>query len=86
MGSVEFALVQKDVLYGLSQGNNVLRAIHQEMGGIEGVEKLMGETEDARMYQEVRLRLYHSGNPKHPSYFDIDRIIGSQPYAWWTDV
>ena len=47
-------LVQKDILFGLSQGNKVLQAIHREMGGIEGVEKLMGETEEARAYQEVR--------------------------------
>lgn len=52
---VEFALVQKDVLYGLQQGTQVLQMINKEMGGIEGVEKLMGETEEARAYQEVRL-------------------------------
>ncbi|KAJ5363367.1 Snf7 [Penicillium brevicompactum] len=51
-GQVEFALVQKDVLYGLQQGTQVLQTIHKEMGGIENVERLMGETEDARAYQE----------------------------------
>lgn len=30
--SVEFALVQKDVLYGLQQGTNVLKRINKEMG------------------------------------------------------
>lgn len=54
---VEFALVQKDVLYGLQQGTEVLQAINKEMGGIEAVERLMGESEDARAYQEVRLFL-----------------------------
>ncbi|KAL8999509.1 MAG: hypothetical protein Q9188_005873 [Gyalolechia gomerana] len=49
--NVEFALVQKDVLYGLQQGTAVLKQIHTEMGGIEHVEKLMGENEDARAYQ-----------------------------------
>ncbi|KAL4796521.1 Snf7-domain-containing protein [Aspergillus venezuelensis] len=49
---VEFALVQKDVMFGLQQGTQVLQTIHKEMGGIEGVEKLMGETEEARAYQE----------------------------------
>ena len=53
IGSVEFALVQKDVVFGLSQGTKVLQTIHKEMGGLEGVEKLMGETEEARAYQEV---------------------------------
>ncbi|KAF1964115.1 Snf7-domain-containing protein [Bimuria novae-zelandiae CBS 107.79] len=49
---VEFALVQKDVLYGLQQGTAVLKEIHKEMGGIENVEKLLGENEEARAYQE----------------------------------
>lgn len=50
---VEFALVQKDVLFGLQQGTNVLKEIHREMGGIENVEKLMGESEEAQAYQKV---------------------------------
>jgi charged multivesicular body protein 6 len=54
-GSVEFALVQKDVVFGLQQGTKVLNEIHKEMGGIEHVEKLMGETADAIAYQKVCL-------------------------------
>ncbi|MCJ1466449.1 Vacuolar protein sorting-associated protein 20 [Pseudocyphellaria aurata] len=50
--NVEFALVQKDVVYGLQQGTKVLKQIHAEMGGIEQVEKLMGESEEARAYQK----------------------------------
>ncbi|KIW09802.1 hypothetical protein PV08_11903 [Exophiala spinifera] len=50
--SVEFALVQKDVLFGLQQGTQVLNMIHKEMGGLEGVEKMMADTEEARRYQE----------------------------------
>lgn len=49
---VEFALVQKDVVFGLQQGTKVLKEIHKEMGGIENVEKLMGESAEARAYQE----------------------------------
>ena len=55
VGQVEFSLVQKDVLFGLQQGTQVLQAINKEMGGIEGVEKLMGQTDEARSYQEVRI-------------------------------
>jgi len=51
-GDVEFALVQKDVLFGLQQGTNVLKEIHREMGGLENVEKLLGEGEEARAYQQ----------------------------------
>lgn len=49
--SVEFAQIQKDVVYGLQQGTKVLQEIHREMGGLEHVEKLMGETADAIAYQ-----------------------------------
>ena len=52
--NVEFALIQKDVVFGLQQGTKVLKEIHQEMGGIEQVEKLMGETADAIAYQKAR--------------------------------
>jgi len=55
--SVEFALVQKDVIFGLQQGTKVLQEIHKEMGGIEQVEKLMGETADAVAYQQVSILL-----------------------------
>ncbi|KAG4429553.1 hypothetical protein IFR05_014962 [Cadophora sp. M221] len=51
--SVEFALVQKDVVFGLQQGTSVLQEIHKEMGGLDHVEKLMGETADAVAYQQV---------------------------------
>ncbi|KAB5585916.1 Snf7 family, partial [Coniochaeta sp. 2T2.1] len=50
--SVEFALIQKDVLFGLQQGTKVLKEINAEMGGLEHVEKLMGETADAIAYQK----------------------------------
>lgn len=49
--NVEFSLVQKDVIYGLQLGTSVLKQIHAEMGGIEKVEKLMGENEEAKAYQ-----------------------------------
>ena len=48
---VEFASVQKDVLFGLQQGTKVLNQIHAEMGGIDNVEKLLGESAEARAYE-----------------------------------
>lgn len=56
--NVEFALIQKDVVFGLQQGTKVLKEIHAEMGGLENVEKLMGETADAIAYQQVCFSLY----------------------------
>ncbi|KAH8678056.1 Snf7 family [Xylariales sp. PMI_506] len=51
VSSVEFAQIQKDIVFGLQQGTKVLKDIHQEMGGIERVELLMGETAEAIAYQ-----------------------------------
>jgi charged multivesicular body protein 6 len=52
VSDVEFALVQKDVVFGLQQGTKVLKEIHKEMGGLEKVEKLMEETAEAQAYQK----------------------------------
>ncbi|KAI0025669.1 charged multivesicular body protein 6 [Xylariomycetidae sp. FL0641] len=50
--NVEFALIQKDVVFGLQQGTRVLREIHREMGGLDHVEKLMGDSADEIAYQQ----------------------------------
>ena len=50
---VEFALIQKDVLFGLQQGTAVLKEIHNEMGGLDKVEMIMGESAEAQAYQKV---------------------------------
>nr|OQO20425.1 hypothetical protein B0A51_11166 [Rachicladosporium sp. CCFEE 5018] len=49
---VEFALVQKDVVFGLQQGTAVLKEIHKEMGGLEKVELILEESADAQAYQK----------------------------------
>lgn len=51
MSTVEFSLMQKDVLYGLQQGNEALKEIHKEMS-LEAVEKLMDETAEGIAYQK----------------------------------
>ncbi|RPA95966.1 Snf7-domain-containing protein [Choiromyces venosus 120613-1] len=48
--TIEFSLVEKAVLYGLQQGNQVLKEIHKEMS-LEAVERLIEETDEARAYQ-----------------------------------
>ncbi|KAJ3319008.1 hypothetical protein HDV06_006759 [Boothiomyces sp. JEL0866] len=48
--SIEYALVEQDILNRLQLGNKVLEQIHQEMS-IEKVEKIMDDTADAIQYQ-----------------------------------
>jgi charged multivesicular body protein 6 len=54
VSTIEFSLVEVSVLHGLKQGNEVLKEIHKELN-VEGVEKLLEETVEAREYQRVCL-------------------------------
>ncbi|KAI8068383.1 Snf7 family [Gongronella butleri] len=49
--TIEYALVEKQVMEGLKQGNQVLTDIHKEMS-LEDVDKLMDDTAEAIAYQE----------------------------------
>ncbi|KAK9344147.1 Snf7-domain-containing protein [Lipomyces starkeyi] len=58
--SIEFALVEKDVLFGLQQGSQVLREINREMS-MDKVERLLDESADGIAYQnEVSQMLANS--------------------------
>lgn len=48
--TIEFKLIEKDVLYGLEEGNKVLKEINNEMS-IEKIDKIMDDTADAISYQ-----------------------------------
>lgn len=77
--NVEFAQIQKDVVFGLQQGTRVLSEIHAEMGGIDHVEKLMGETADAIAYQKVRPPPPpFPGTPRCPRRVLMPRETGGQ--------
>ncbi|RCH95946.1 Vacuolar protein sorting-associated protein 20, partial [Rhizopus stolonifer] len=56
--SIEYALVEKQVLEGLQKGNDVLKEIHKETS-IEAVEKLMDDTADAIAYQNEIDEMLH---------------------------
>ncbi|CAG8543574.1 7161_t:CDS:2, partial [Diversispora eburnea] len=48
--SIEFALIEKDILSKLDAGNNILKELNKEMS-IEKVDKLLEDTQDAISYQ-----------------------------------
>ena len=43
--------MQKDVYFGLQRGTEVLKEINREMGGLEKVERMMEDSEEAREEQ-----------------------------------
>ncbi|KAJ1813899.1 Vacuolar protein sorting-associated protein 20, partial [Coemansia sp. RSA 2598] len=50
METIEFSLVQKDVLFGIEQGNKVLTQLNKEMR-LEDIERLAEDTAEAIAYQ-----------------------------------
>ncbi|KAJ2725193.1 Vacuolar protein sorting-associated protein 20 [Coemansia sp. Benny D115] len=50
MQTIEFSLVQKDVMFGLEQGNKVLTQLNKEMR-LEDIERLAEDTAEAIAYQ-----------------------------------
>ncbi|GEQ68065.1 hypothetical protein JCM33374_g1731 [Metschnikowia sp. JCM 33374] len=45
IGTIEFKLIEKDVIYGLSQGNEVLKKLNSEMS-VEKIDRVMDDLED----------------------------------------
>ncbi|ORX68308.1 hypothetical protein DL89DRAFT_268826, partial [Linderina pennispora] len=62
--TIEFSLVQKDVMFGLEQGNKVLTQLNNEMR-IEDVERLADDTAEAIAYQ----------NEAHMTAEDEDAVL-----------
>ena len=50
--TIEYKLVEQQVLDGIKTGNQVLQKLNEQMK-VEDVERLMGETADAIAYQKV---------------------------------
>ncbi|KAI9338717.1 Snf7 family [Zopfochytrium polystomum] len=50
MTTIEYSLIERDIIAGLQAGNEVLKQIHKEMS-VDAVEKLMDDTAEAIAYQ-----------------------------------
>ena len=52
LSHIEFAQIEQNVIYGLEQGNTVLKSLHKELS-IERVERIMDDTTEGIAYQKV---------------------------------
>lgn len=48
IGTIEFKLIEKDVLYGLQQGNEVLKKLNSEMS-VEKIDRVLDDLEEERV-------------------------------------
>ncbi|KAI3404716.2 VPS20 [Candida oxycetoniae] len=51
IGSIEYKLIEKDVLYGLQQGNAVLKQLNGEMN-VEKIDKILDDLEEEKLKEE----------------------------------
>ncbi|ODV81778.1 uncharacterized protein CANTADRAFT_3851 [Suhomyces tanzawaensis NRRL Y-17324] len=48
IGTIEFKLIEKDVIYGLQQGNEVLKLLNSKMS-VDKIDKVLDDLEDERL-------------------------------------
>lgn len=60
IGTIEFKLIEKDVVYGLSQGNEVLKRLNNEMS-VEKIDKVLDDLEDEKLKVDEVSDLLGSG-------------------------
>lgn len=71
--------MERDVFYGLQQGNAALKEIHKEMS-LEMVEKLMDETAEGIAYQKVCKPSTHQYFPPPPTCRHRVLQLTDKPY------
>ncbi|KAK7687371.1 hypothetical protein QCA50_009236 [Cerrena zonata] len=60
IGTIEFKLIEKDVLYGLQEGNKVLSKLNSEMSA-DKIDKLLDDVEDERLKVDDVLNMLGMG-------------------------
>ncbi|KAI5951787.1 VPS20 [Candida jiufengensis] len=51
IGTIEFKLIEKDVIYGLEQGNIVLKKLNNELN-VDKIDKIMDDLSDEKLKEE----------------------------------
>ncbi|KAI5958952.1 VPS20 [Candida pseudojiufengensis] len=51
IGTIEFKLIEKDVIYGLEQGNLILKNLNKELN-VDKIDKIMDDLADEKMKEE----------------------------------
>lgn len=61
IGTIEFKLIEKDVMYGLEQGNAVLKTLNSEMS-VDKIDKVLDDLEDERLKVDEVLDMLGMGS------------------------
>ncbi|CUM45930.1 uncharacterized protein AC631_03599 [Debaryomyces fabryi] len=61
IGTIEFKLIEKDVMYGLAQGNEVLKTLNSEMS-VDKIDKVLDDLEEERLKVDEVLDMLGMGS------------------------
>lgn len=71
LGTIEFKLIEKDVLYGLNEGNKVLTKLNNEMS-TEKIDKILDALEDEKLRVDEVSDLLGAGNLNNREELEVD--------------
>lgn len=61
IGTIEFKLIEKDVMYGLMQGSHVLKTLNSEMS-VDKIDKVLDDVEDEKLRVDEVLDMLGMGS------------------------
>ncbi|KAF3987987.1 hypothetical protein FT663_04214 [Candidozyma haemuli var. vulneris] len=76
IGTIEFKLIEKDVVYGLSQGNEVLKKLNSEMS-VEKIDKVIDDLEDERLKVDEVSDMLGMGSLSHSEENEVDEEMAA---------
>lgn len=77
IGTIEFKLIEKDVMYGLLHGNEVLKTLNSEMS-IDKIDKVLDDLEDERLNVEEVLDMLGMGSGlNNGEEHEVDKELAS---------
>ncbi|CAH6721427.1 vacuolar protein sorting-associated protein 20 [[Candida] jaroonii] len=74
IGTIEFKLIEKDVIYGLTEGNKVLNKLNTEMS-VDKIDKILDDLEDHKLRVDEVSDLLGAGNLSNNEEFEVDEEL-----------
>lgn len=71
IGTIEFKLIEKDVIYGLTEGNKVLTKLNTEMS-VDKIDKILDDLEDHKLRVDEVSDLLGAGILSNNEEFEVD--------------
>ncbi|GBL52300.1 hypothetical protein CJI97_004434 [Candidozyma auris] len=76
IGTIEFKLIEKDVVYGLTQGNEVLKKLNSEMS-VDKIDKVIDDLEEEKLKVDEVSDLLGMGSLSNSEEHEVDEEMAA---------